>query len=324
MKWTPKSTKNFLDYFYKKYQEWAIRPENTQRYVKKLESLCTKEYFFYSKFPELFEKSKKECKIGNEFSPYYERVEYLIQQYHPDIEQRYLNCSTKYKSDIKSAIRSFTKFIWTFFDGSCFADEYMNQMNITTTSPKELIAQIVAGTSIMLPPKFIENIKQNDNSFANASGELKYYRNNKIKKGSKKNPVSNVIVGGFTYSSLIPDDNTHANTSLKQNILKCVGLPVSLYTLFINYTVCHIWAHPEDPRYYDNLQNLALVPSFLAGLTDHNKDIKDILRQRAFNQYGFCEYYDSIKGANTPNSKCDERKLNNKIQGFPTDWRSFE
>ena len=290
MKWTEKSNKNFLVYFNQEYEKWA-KNKNHTRYVKNIARLCNEEDFFYKKFPELFEESKKECKIGNEFLPYSERIEYLIEQFKKDLEQRYSNPG--YRNTIKCAIRSFTKYIWTFFDGSCFADEYMSQMSIATSSPTDLLCQIIAGTAIMLPNVFIGKVKakaKGDNIFANASGGLCYYRDNKNPKGSKKNQQFNVPKDGFTYPSLIADNNTRANMSLKKSILECVGLPTSLYTLFVNYTVCHIWAHPDDPRYYDNLQNLALVPSFLAGLTDHNKGIQEILRYHAYKLYGFAKY----------------------------------
>ena len=321
MKWNSKNRKIFLEYFCKKYEEQAIKNATKQRYVGDIKRLC-KESFFNSKFPDLFENSKKILKIGNEFSSYTERVEYVIDQLQSDLEKRYPK--ENYRGDNETAIRRFSEFIWSFFDGSCFADVFMLQMNISTTSPKELLAQIVAGTSIMLPGPFIDKIKtKRNNVFANASGKLKYYRNNKIPKGNKGKNQLPVIKGGYTYENLIPDDNTYANTALKRNILKCIGLPASLYTLFVNYTACHIWAYPDDPRYYDNLQNLALVPSFLAGLTDHDEFIKTVLQKRAFDLYGFCEYYPSAVGASDPNSQCNKKMIKNNISGYPTGWRSL-
>ena len=322
MNWNSINKKFFLDYFYKKYKEWIIKTGNTQRYISSIERLCNKESFFNSKFPELFEKSKKECKNGYEFLPYYERVKYIIQQLQDDLEQRYLNKG--YRDDIECAIRNFSEFIWSFFDGSCFADEFMLQMNISTSKPKELLAQIIAGTSIMLPVTFVEKIKkEGKNIFANASGGLHYYRNNKFQKDNKDEDPSIVIKGEFTYRNLIPDNNTYANNALKRNILKCVGLPTSLYTLFVNYTACHIWAYPDDPRYYDNLQNLALVPSFLAGLTDHDEFIKTILQKRAFDLYGFCEYFPNKLGDKDPSYQCDKKKIKSNIPGYPTNWRNL-
>ena len=322
MKWNSKNKEFFLNYFCKKYKEWVIKNGNTQRYISSIEHLCKKESFFISKYPELFEQSKKECKIGYEFLPYYERVEYILQQFQEDLGLRYSN--KDYRDDIRCAIRKFSEFIWSFFDGSCFADEFMLQMKISASSPKELLAQIIAGTSIMLPETFINKIKnEGNNVFANASNGLHYYRDNKIPKGSKNNNQNNVTKGNFTYHDLIPDNNTYANTALKKNILKSAGLPASLYTLFVNYTACHIWAYPDDPRYYDNLQNLALVPSFLAGLTDHDDFIKSVLQKRAFDLYGFCEYYPTAAGAQVPNSQCDKKKIKNNISGFPTEWRSL-
>lgn len=76
------------------------------------------------------------------------------------------------------------------------------------------------------------------------------------------------------------DDNTFANHAIKRAIGK--GLR------FENFFACHIW--PEtvyDERYYSLLPNLVLIPRGLAGLSDHYKEVIDVLKYRSFELYGW-------------------------------------
>lgn len=49
----------------------------------------------------------------------------------------------------------------------------------------------------------------------------------------------------------------------------------------------HLYADSQDPDSYANLANLCVTPSFLAKLTDTHPEIRELLRYRAFDLYGW-------------------------------------
>ena len=49
----------------------------------------------------------------------------------------------------------------------------------------------------------------------------------------------------------------------------------------------HIWPRSNDQRTFSAPANLAMTPSFLAKLTDHDPEIAALLRYRAFDLYGW-------------------------------------
>lgn len=98
------------------------------------------------------------------------------------------------------------------------------------------------------------------------------------------------------------DDNTYANQYIKKAVLASFkdrfgGLGTSLYDCFRDYEACHIWDLPDDRRYYASIANLVLLPRSIAGLSDHNNDVKALLKYEAFQRFGFVP-----DGANNPNA----------------------
>ena len=90
---------------------------------------------------------------------------------------------------------------------------------------------------------------------------------------------------------VVADDNSYANRYIKTAVLESLtrkfgnwGLD---YSNFANYEACHIWDFPSDRRYYASIANLVLIPRALAGLSDHNQQVKDMLRQAAKERFGF-------------------------------------
>lgn len=88
----------------------------------------------------------------------------------------------------------------------------------------------------------------------------------------------------------ILDDNSQPNRCIKTSLKNYLG-----YTVAQNeYNVCHIWDELVngdktcyDPRYFANLGNLVLVPKSLASLTDYLTEVKDALKARAYELFGF-------------------------------------
>lgn len=88
------------------------------------------------------------------------------------------------------------------------------------------------------------------------------------------------------------DDNTYANQYIKKAVLASFkdrfgGLGTSLYDCFRDYEACHIWDLPDDRRYYASIANLVLLPRSIAGLSDHNNDVKALLKYEAFQRFKF-------------------------------------
>jgi hypothetical protein len=77
------------------------------------------------------------------------------------------------------------------------------------------------------------------------------------------------------------DDNTKANLAIKIAVFGSTK-PCR------HFHVCHVW--PEtcyDVRYHTSLPNLVLLPSALASLSDHHKDVASALRYRSFELFSW-------------------------------------
>ena len=63
----------------------------------------------------------------------------------------------------------------------------------------------------------------------------------------------------------------------------------SLLTRALTINSCTIWNRglPGDRRYYASIANLILLPRALAKLTDHNDEVKKMLRYEVFKRFGF-------------------------------------
>lgn len=93
---------------------------------------------------------------------------------------------------------------------------------------------------------------------------------------------------------IFADDNTYANNAIK-NAVKA-SLPwKGKNSVFKDYEACHIWDGTcYDYRYHTSVFNLVLVPRAIAGLTDHNKAVKEMLQYEAARRFGV---YPRISGA---------------------------
>ena len=86
-------------------------------------------------------------------------------------------------------------------------------------------------------------------------------------------------------SNVIYDDNTMAQVAIKNAVklslphLKCVD--------FKDYMACHIWDKTcYDSRFHTSVFNLVLVPKAIAGLTDFNDAVKEMLQYESARRFG--------------------------------------
>lgn len=58
------------------------------------------------------------------------------------------------------------------------------------------------------------------------------------------------------------------------------------------WTFAHVWARPKDPDCYTNVANLAMMPEYIASLTDKDGPLGAYLRYHAWEKYGWRPRYD--------------------------------
>jgi hypothetical protein len=99
------------------------------------------------------------------------------------------------------------------------------------------------------------------------------------------------------------DDNTYANTALKQALTPG-------YRGFDNCVVCHVWLNScYDHRYHTCIANLVLLPNALASLTDFDPQAQAALHFRSWELYGW-----HPQDEETPA----------RPEGYPAAWRDPE
>ena len=75
------------------------------------------------------------------------------------------------------------------------------------------------------------------------------------------------------------DDNSYPNAQMKASLKRQRIKP-------IGYETCHIWERTcYDPRYHTCYANLVLLPRAIASLSDHNEEVKALLRWYAYERF---------------------------------------
>lgn len=235
--------------------------------------------------------------------------------------------SSKTISNYKSGFTKFTEVTLGFFSANAW---------LTRGKGKKtnlFLCQLIADNALFASKEIVEQVRQGKlgtrgnkpNNYASwdymaHARILRDQAGNPIKRGVScpDNVVYPRICGNYQDldQNVSADDNTYANQYIKKAVLasfkKCYGgLGTSLYDCFTDYEACHIWDLPGDRRYYASIANLVLLPKALAGLTDHNDMVKELLRYEAFKRFQFKpddettpppmpKYYDQIKWRYTP------------------------
>ena len=103
---------------------------------------------------------------------------------------------------------------------------------------------------------------------------------------------------GDVVNNVTLDNNSKANMAIKNAIAKSLPIRVG-FPDFSDYMACHIWDGTcYDERFHTSVFNLVLVPTALAGLTDYNDAVKQMLQYESARRLGV--YPDSRKYGNPP------------------------
>jgi len=120
----------------------------------------------------------------------------------------------------------------------------------------------------------------------------------KVRRGRAQTEKRGTNVDGVRF-----DDNSYANLAIKRAIGR-------LRQDFDGFETCHIWEKTcYDERYHTAIANLVLLPRALAGFSDHDPQISQALKYRAFELFG---WYPSDHGQ--PERPAD----------YPNKWRAPE
>ena len=149
-------------------------------------------------------------------------------------------------------------------DGSVILAEALEALNIDLT-------RLVARCSIWVNPDVFSRV-------AALNQNAVWYPDTRRARAGKVDEIK----GTKSQDGIIFDDNSKANTAIKQAIFPkankgCTGM-----------AVCHIWPNTcYDERYHTALGNLVLLPAPLASLADHHTEIKLVLRFRSYELFGW-------------------------------------
>lgn len=101
---------------------------------------------------------------------------------------------------------------------------------------------------------------------------------------------------GDVVNNVTLDNNSKANMAIKSAIAH--SLPIKgIFSEFSDYMACHIWDGTcYDEHYYTSVFNLVLVPTAIAGLTDYNDAVKQMLQYESARRFGvYPQVYPSPK-----------------------------
>jgi len=119
---------------------------------------------------------------------------------------------------------------------------------------------------------------------------------------------------GQRAGTVMLDDNSYANGAIKR------ALGVSRANL-IGFEACHIWPGTcYDERYHTAIANLVLLPRALAGLTDHDDEVRAMLQYRSYELYGWhpAEASKPLLPANYPETWLDPLPFSQAVEGAVT------
>lgn len=150
----------------------------------------------------------------------------------------------------------------------------------------ESIYQLVAENAIFASPDVVDQLTKGIFVFDGkirpadkyACWDRQYIRDNSKHKGE-----TTIDVRGKECKA---DDNTQANHAIKYAVREsCPDVKIKSIRSFRNYEACHIVPKVDNMLYFTSIPNLVLLHRALASLTDHIKDIQDLLNYHAWNLY---------------------------------------
>ena len=164
--------------------------------------------------------------------------------------------------------------------------------------------------------KALFDIIKNSNykTIENAIASLTVFTNPRIVAQTKNKAIFRIrrAKSGEKRGSIIWDENVVVddNTSPTTTFLLANKIPKSK-TKNVQFNHIYPIPKPQNVTYYTSLANICMTPTFLAKLTDSNKNVIQLLRYRAFELYkGFVpagfdvpikpEGYENLKWAPSP------------------------
>ena len=144
---------------------------------------------------------------------------------------------------------------------------------------------LIAETSVWASPDVCKQLKDK-------TGNIVWFPNTRRGKSGEKK--------GSCINGIQIDDNTSANNAIKY----AIGINRKEIK---NYHTCHIWPKTcYNERYHTAIPNLVLIPSAIAGLSDHSDEVKKTLQYRSFELYGW-------------HSEKEPQPV--KPKNYPTNWQ---
>ena len=205
-------------------------------------------------------------------------------------------------NDYRTGFTRFTEVVLGYFSANVWFERGLSKKRSL------FLCQLIADNAIFASSSIVNKVRQGKlgargnkrNSYASwdymaHARILRDSAGNAVKRGANcpDNVVYRQICGANPGLSKFvkADDNTYANQYIKKAVLASFkdrfgGLGTS-FDCFRDYEACHIWDLPDDRRYYASIANLVLLPRSIAGLSDHNNDVKDLLTYEAFRRFGF-------------------------------------
>lgn len=170
--------------------------------------------------------------------------------------------------------------------------------------PEDYLPSLVARTALWADPEkdHIPVIEKN-NKTREYKGVLAKHPHIRRKRANENRGKHVDEVGSEVYGikgkEYYLDDNTYPNAQMKAALKRQSIIPKG-------YETCHIWENTcYDPRYHTCYANLVLLPRAIASLSDHNANIRAILKYRAFRLFGF---------------KPDDAPEPQKPENYPKEW----
>lgn len=148
------------------------------------------------------------------------------------------------------------------------------------------IYRLIAENAVFASPEVVDCLTKGTLLFDGKKKEMDRYacwdrrfiRDNSKRKGTETKDEKN--------RTCMADDNTQANHAIKYAVREsCPDVKIGSISCFKNYEACHIVSKVNNVTYFTSIPNLVLLHRALAGLTDHIKDIQNLLDYHAWNLY---------------------------------------
>lgn len=210
-----------------------------------------------------------------------------------DIENSFnkLNSSKpvgKSKTDYLSSYKSFAKWLIGYYHANIW-------LSLDTQTDLNF-CRLIAENALFCSYDVAQEVKKGTMGGENNKRNRYYSWYNCLYQRKKNGQTKGTTVIG---SNVIYDDNTMANVAIKNAVklslphLKCVD--------FKDYMACHIWDKTcYDSRFHTSVFNLVLVPKAIAGLTDFNDAVKEMLQYESALRFGVYPNVNGIKAPTKP------------------------